>query len=1022
MKRIMRIKAALLLLVAAAALSACISDLGEIKPDQERVSENVTFKINVPANNLPKTRAMTQGDEYAVSDIAVLAFDNSTKKLKGRYTGRIVDGPTHISGASATMTFEVSLPKGELDMMIVANANAMLNDCSSLTVDTNQATIEEALKMSMTSAGWNSSDESPTLIPMWGYVKGVNVPDSFPVSTICLTRMVAKVDVQLGGGLMNADGPTEEFKLQEVYVYNYAEQGRLIPYTDGTFDWTGVTYSNLANNQTPSMPTGYSKADADTDWLKYSLASPYSSLTNEIYLFEAPAGVKAQAGSDAYWNNTCLVIGGSYRSGSTTYYRIDFAKRTDEGAVTTYSFLPILRNNSYTVTITGISGNGHASPEDALHSAPTNITASILDWNNNDITSVITDGVFMLGLSQGSFELLTEAYTTDSYKNTLTVVSNNSRGWAATVWADEAGTTPLANEASGKPWLSLTASSGNGNYPNGNDIRLIASQNDSGSDRTAYIHIKAGTLRYVVKVKQLSIFLRITHPKTGEEMVNGAHFQSNSKNSTLGKDLTDYTNYIYNIEWSSNETLYHTSISYSGTSHYEYPGAKHEGFSITSTAAVNMRAKDVAPPNEFLSLSDTIIYKVGNITKYYTKRTTHYQLIPNGFSDMLSPKSDTTRTVYVRCNAPWVCEWSADLYAGSVIAPTSQTLSGPANTATGVPITQKFAKGTAGTVTYTFSSPTDIFDPVTVTFEIGMAHRFARSNIVLKDGKLTFAETEEDNNPNGSGKRIPANVTGLQFMSASLIGLHAYSLYKAYTRTPFEPSQVVFSPKGYAKPTTWEAIPYHKATATKNTIPYPYDTDDFIKAYPGTGYNVSAGKGDICRYISDQPGWVEGRWRMPTAQEYLDLMYESYKHDSPNNYYGIQFGKAGWAIIPPNDNPNYGMLLLDSGALLGPCASMGDDASNMTSPDKGRIFIPFGGHRSKFGGSISDFHASFRMSTSTLAYDRFETKDGGTKLEHVHFYMFYLNGNTDGLGVPSSAGILDYDLVFGSQVRCIRDK
>lgn len=506
MKRLMRIKTILLLFIGSVVLHGCVTENTEVIPN-ERASETVSFKISIPAGSQPKSRALSTADEYAVSDVSVLAFNKTDKKFKGRYSGRIVSGPTQISGASASMTFEVSLPQGDLDLMIVANANTMLNNCSALTVGTPQATIEEALTMSMGTSGWNSASGSPTLMPMWGYVKSVNVPDNFPLSTIYLTRMVAKVDVLLGGTLVDGSNvPTGDFLLKEVYVYNYAEQGRLIPNTDeatnGGFNWTAVNQSNLADNLTPSLPAGYTKADIDTERLSYTLASPYQSLTNTIYLFEAPKGVKPESGSDTYWGNTCLVVGGSYDDHATTYYRIDFAQRSDEGSVTTYNYLNILRNNSYTVTITGVSGDGHGSPEEAVESAPTNITATILDWNNHNITTIVTDGIYMLGVSQGRFELSAAAHTTSSDDNHLTIVTNHSGGWSATVWADEAGETALPNGSSGQAWLRLSSASGNGNYPNGNPIQLILDPNGPEGDREAYIHILAGQLNYIVKVTQ----------------------------------------------------------------------------------------------------------------------------------------------------------------------------------------------------------------------------------------------------------------------------------------------------------------------------------------------------------------------------------------------------------------------------------------------------------------------------------------------------------------------------------------
>lgn len=498
--------AALLPAAAAIALSSCVLDTYRGNPEEK--GESVTFKISVPAPTPSGTRALLQADEYAVQDVSVLAFDKTAKTFIGRYSGRIVSGPTHTGGSSATVTFEVSLPIGEFDIMLIANGKKILAaNGAALVAGASQASVEEALTMNMDTAGWNTDTSSADYygIPMWGYVKGVAVPSESAIGTVCLTRMVAKVDIRISDSVI-ADN---NFKIYYIRLYNYVEQGRLIPDTGGAFDWTAVTQANLGDNLAPTLPTGYTKADPyanPSKYLSYTAKYPHEFLYNSIYLFEAPAGV-APAADGAHVRNTCFIVGGFYSADGgvsyawETWYRIDFAKQTDD-TLTAYDYLPILRNNSYTVTITGVTGLGHATPEEALENAPSNMTATIIDWANPDITHLVTNGIYILGVSQDKFEFSFDEHDAACTDNRLTIVTDYSDGWTATVWADEAGTVPVPNDGtSGQPWLRLPVSSGNGNHPTGNEIQLILDKN-SPNVRSAYIHITAGALNYIVKVVQ----------------------------------------------------------------------------------------------------------------------------------------------------------------------------------------------------------------------------------------------------------------------------------------------------------------------------------------------------------------------------------------------------------------------------------------------------------------------------------------------------------------------------------------
>jgi hypothetical protein len=66
--------------------------------------------------------------------------------------------------------------------------------------------------------------------------------------------------------------------------------------------------------------------------------------------------------------------------GGATYYRLDFVRGDN-------TWLGVVRNHSYNFTRSSVGGKGYGTREEALRSAPINITANVVDWDDsNEIT------------------------------------------------------------------------------------------------------------------------------------------------------------------------------------------------------------------------------------------------------------------------------------------------------------------------------------------------------------------------------------------------------------------------------------------------------------------------------------------------------------------------------------------------------------------------------------------------------------------------------------------------------------
>ncbi|MDL2255311.1 hypothetical protein LJC38_01835, partial [Parabacteroides sp. OttesenSCG-928-K15] len=241
-------------------------------------------------------------------------------------------------------------------------------------------------------------------------------------------------------------------------------------------------------------------------------------------------------------------------------------------------------------------------------------------------------------------------------------------------------------------------------------------------------------------------------------------------------------------------------------------------------------------------------------------------------------------------------------------------------------------------------------DIVTFTQYNSIAPRFARSNIVWTGEILTFAENDNRAANTGTttvtaadGKtysrlKMPSNSQGVFFQWGSLVAISPAALSGTTTtytagRASTGTGHIVYDPtNNYAY--AYASIPYINSTAApfNNNIT---TEDDFATYNGGQGWDNN-GRGDICRYISSQ-GWVSGNWRLPTADEYDQLLAELLNGVSNNG------GFTNINVTPNNASKSYhyGYYQPLSGRWLGTGTST---SSGVENPTTGAYF-PAGGYR-----------------------------------------------------------------------------
>ena len=508
-------------------LTSCIFDAERPRPQEpeewpEGSVAEISFMADMPGPGVMATRSIGSVAENLVEDIHILAFEKTgTEKLvyKAKAKGLAVStDPDVVKGNR--VKFKATLPVGTAyNFMILANVGDMLSGITiSGSTPSTRADVLKLTKSLTTGTKWSVDQEEETMdkIPMWGEIRDDQPLTASSTPTFKLTRMLARVNVLYRPESTTA---TSDFRLTSIRVYNTSTVGAVAP---AFANWdtddeiiTGATQPYGSDgygipdyeNPVPLVYTGDDIIDFDT-------------CQDLIYLFETPhnqSTYMSPANNSNWINNPCLVIGGKYSPDGTswpakdTYYRVDFIKKTtNQQSEPVDEWLSVLRNFSYNITITEVINDGYETPEIALKSAPLNMKANILPWNESNMNKVIFDGVFYLSVSKDSFlfpRLGTMTKDTARETNVVRIKTDYlvgsdrtdpESGWHVDRIVVADTNTPidwdLALVPMGKP---------SGWKPDDvNEAYFTFGDNPGPTDRKADVWIKAGRLEYKIRVVQ----------------------------------------------------------------------------------------------------------------------------------------------------------------------------------------------------------------------------------------------------------------------------------------------------------------------------------------------------------------------------------------------------------------------------------------------------------------------------------------------------------------------------------------
>ncbi|MDO5017493.1 MAG: hypothetical protein Q4E10_03910 [Porphyromonas sp.] len=419
-----------------------LPDDEEIIVDDFEGGVEVTIPFAAHTLTTPATRAagtaltVDQESELQLTRTMVMVFDKNGGWLYQAPLTKITRDPNKKQEGTLTVLLK---PGVEQNIVVYSNVDEGYVKGTWVVGETKRSTLMNYIRF--THSPSNPVDFATDGIPMWGELKNVSIPaEGVPtISKLHLLRSVARIDVGLGMTAKGTAGTDADFdeeattgfesdivdagtlakttmvwSLQEVKVYNAQSQNILVAPKEGHYT-TSTDGKHKATKVSLMDPT----LEVTTPPFTYTAED--NLLKRVIYVGETdnPNPTATQNGEETtpetpamdYLKRPYLIVKLGYKpKGSPdgtqeqyTYFRIDFLKRDGTEATAKYTYLPLLRNYRYKVDIRNIGGLGFDNEEDAKQGPAANIMYNVLVWNESEMSDVVYDGQYMLGVKQDNF-------------------------------------------------------------------------------------------------------------------------------------------------------------------------------------------------------------------------------------------------------------------------------------------------------------------------------------------------------------------------------------------------------------------------------------------------------------------------------------------------------------------------------------------------------------------------------------------------------------------------------------------
>lgn len=492
------------LLAVMAFLSSCTAELdspGLLSGMEGGQEVRLELKVPGASGNKSTSRAVDSNVESTVNDLYVLAFKGETDEVFEYYK------KAEKSTAKDKEEWKIKLPTlgYKQNFVLIANAEGaddygLKTGIESLKPGTKLSEVKKQLQALLTKdeqkSGFNAaSAASHTPFTMYGQT-GLTTIEKEEVNAalaVSLYRITARVQVYLGAG----GAGLANFKPESVRLYNFSDRGQVIP-------------AELAGAVTaPSVPEGAQLCRGEA---RYTMAN--NKLENSIYLFETAQ--PAEGAEDNHLSRPCLVIGGKYDGAeSPTYYRVDLWYKNTAGQTEEIIYRDVLRNSSYNVTVTAVTGPGYGTEDEAFRAKRADIQADVQAWDETDLGDIAFDGKNFLGI--GTMEFTVGKFGEGGMIQTVT--SSPGLTWTATLLNENGEGTPDWIRFDNGEGTTATGGNAGGTSQKKENVSFTVQPKPEGvtGNRTALMRFKAGNLQVDAKVVQDNseqVFIRLVSDET----------------------------------------------------------------------------------------------------------------------------------------------------------------------------------------------------------------------------------------------------------------------------------------------------------------------------------------------------------------------------------------------------------------------------------------------------------------------------------------------------------------------------
>jgi hypothetical protein len=493
------------LMVASFACRGCMDDYRAPYNEPGMTTEDstyVTLTLTTDKLSVPESRAIAAtgtSSEIFIQEVMVFAFrkasgdPDTANELVYQAEATDPSGGRH----TGVYTTQVKLLKSgedneEYSLMVICNWGTTIGYSY---YGMSKAELQQELlaKGDDGIGRWPAKMDDPydgyTPIHMYGETAFQVITDQSFASgnnNIFMTRSLARFDVglmfQKGSG-EGDDLKTENFagiagySLDSIFVYRVREQAAVIPAYDD--EGQPIFPSSVVLRHPGVIGSGDRGFGYKADEFGTVETTLRSASVREIYVPENRSDVALEA--------TAIVVGiYDEVKGQTGYYRMLLDLDGDD------TMEPVIRNNRYIFSITSITGDGMNTPEDALNAVESEITYTVIDWNQMN-TDLWMSGDYYFKVDKRSVTLPPQAGNDITLTYTTNLQANNIK-WE---WTTATETTFTESSATSPEGITTGV------------LTFHSSDNNTGVLMEDVLHFTAGDLTGDIAVTQR--FLRMDY-------------------------------------------------------------------------------------------------------------------------------------------------------------------------------------------------------------------------------------------------------------------------------------------------------------------------------------------------------------------------------------------------------------------------------------------------------------------------------------------------------------------------------